>query len=515
MINTLINFKKKDKISTKELVDRGFAPKNNIVDILFVYPSDNTAKRYGKDEDMGEVGGNLIPLGIACLSAYVREKGWGVGVLDCPALGIDSEEVYEIIKEKDPQIIAFSTTTYSLAKAVEMAKYIREKFPKKLTLLGGAHANVAGEDTANRYNFFDIIAYGLDGEYIILDVVSKYSEVDYDRNKFINNIDLLKSINGIIFKYKNKVIKNTPPKPVDLDELPLPARDLFPIERYIPLPNQYKRLPLTNMVVIRGCPYFCSFCDQAGTGARRRSPENTVAEIKHCVEKYGVREISFWDDTMSYHRKWMKEFLERLIKEDLGVIWSCYAAVNTVDKEMLQLMKKAGCWNIFFGFETAVEELAKNMLTNRKNRDFERMKQVADWAKGAGIEIRGAFMVGLPGETPELARQTIQNAIDIDPDYAQFAIACPFPGTKLAEEISQGKWGKFITQDFEEYHSFSVTWLPNGYKNVKELEDMLRYAYRKFYMRPSYIIKRILKIRSFEDILKYYRGGRALIKSWI
>lgn len=505
----------KKKPTTEELVERGFAPQNGKIDVLFVHPPCSIAERYGK-EDMGDVGGNLIPLGIASLAAYLREKGHGVGVLDCPTLGIDSDKVYEIIKKKDPSIIGFSATTYSLNRALEIGKKIRNKLPTKLTVVGGSHANVAGLKTANEYDIFDIIAYGLDGEYIMHDIVKNYSLKNFNRELFMNDFAMLESIKGIIFKKKNTVIKNKPREIIEnLDELPFPARDLFPMERYIPLPNQYKKLPLTNMVVIRGCPYFCTFCDQAGTGARRRSPEKVVNEIIHCVEKYGIKEISFWDDTMSYHKKWMTEFLNRLIETNLDLRWSCYAAVNTVDKDLLHLMKKAGCWNIFYGYETGVDDLAKNMLTHRKNRDFEKMKRIAQWTKEAGIETRGSFLIGLPGETPELAKQTIQNAIELDPDYAQFAITCPFPGTQLAKEIKQGKWGKFISEDLEEYNCEKVTWLPSGYNNVQELEDMHRYAFRKFYLRPSYILKRILKIRSFEDIKRYIKGGTALVKAFL
>tara|TARA_Y100000590_G_scaffold431007_1_gene545282 strand:- start:2188 stop:3732 length:1545 start_codon:yes stop_codon:yes gene_type:complete len=512
-------FLKKNKIkngpSTEELIERGFAPKNGKIHVLLIHPPSTIAERYGR-EDMGDVGGDLIPLGIASLAAYLREKGYGVGVLDCPALRIDSDKVYEIIEKKDPTIIGFSTTTYSLPRAIEIAKKIRNKLPNKLTIFGGSHANVAGIVTANKYDFFDIIAYGLDGEYIIHDIVEKYSKKDFKRDTFLEDFELLESIKGVIFKKNGKVIQNAPREAIDnLDELPFPARDLFPMERYIPLPNQYKKLPLTNMVVIRGCPYFCTFCDQAGTGARRRSPEKVVEEIKHCVDKYGVKEISFWDDTMSYHKKWMKQFLDLLIESKLDLVWSCYAAVNTVDRELLILMKKAGCWNIFYGYETGDDELGKNILVHKKNRDFEKMKMVARWTKEAGIETRGAFLIGLPGETPELAKKTIQNAIDLDPDYAQFAITCPYPGTQLAKEIKQGKWGKLISENLEEYCAEKVIWLPFGYKTVEELENMHRYAFRKFYLRPSYIFKRILKIRSIEDIKRYIKGGTALIKGFL
>ena len=516
-LNNSFKIKKNTNVpSTEELINRGFAPKNNKIDILFINPPSTISERYGKD-DMGEVGGDLIPLGMASLAAYIREMGFGVGVLDCPTLRIDNEEVYKIIVEKDPTIIGFSTTTYSLSRATELARKIRDKLPNKLTVIGGSHANVAGTETAKEYKEFDIIAYGLDGEYIAHDIVKKFKEKNYDREKFITDYQSLKEIKGIIFKNDNgEIIKNSPRENIkNLDDLPLPARDLFPMERYVPLPNQYKKLPLTNMVVIRGCPYFCSFCDQAGTGARRRSPQKVIEEIKDCVERFGIKEISFWDDTMSYHKKWMKEFLELLIKENLDLVWSCYAAVNTVDKEILKLMRRAGCWNIFYGYETAIDELAENIQTNRKNKNFERMKQVAKWTKEVGIEVRGSFLIGLPGETPELAKQTVQNAIELDPDYAQFTLVCPYPGTKLAKEIEQGKWGKFITRDLEEYQCWNVTWLPDGYKNPKELKDMERYAFRKFYLRPGYILKRILKIRTIEDIKRYLKGGTALIKSFL
>ncbi|MDC1476136.1 B12-binding domain-containing radical SAM protein [Pelagibacteraceae bacterium] len=510
-----IKSKKNYGPSTEELIERGFDPKNGKVDVLLIHPPSTIAERYGKD-DMGEFGGDLIPLGIASLAGYLREKGFGVGILDCPALRIDSEKVYEVIKNKNPSIIGFSTTTYSLARAVEIGKIIRKKLPNKLTIVGGSHANVAGIETANKYDIFDIIAYGLDGEHIMNNIAENYSQKNFNREAFLSDFKMLEQIKGIIYKKNNVVMRNTPSEIInDLDELPLPARDLFPMERYIPVPHHYKKLPLTNMVVIRGCPYFCTFCDQAGTKTRRRSPQKVIDEIKHCVDKYGIKEISFWDDTLSYHKKWMKEFLDLLMKAELDIVWSCFAAVNTVDEEILNLMGKAGCWNIFYGYETGVEILAKNMLTHRKNRDFDKMKKVAKWTKNAGIEVIGSFVIGLPGETPELARQTIQNAIELDPDYVQFAIACPYPGTQLAKEIKQGKWGKFVSDELEEYTTESVTWLPSGYSSVKELEDMQRYAFRKFYLRPSYIFKRILKLRSLEDLKRHVKGAVGLVKAFI
>ena len=176
-----------------KLIERGFAPKNGKIDILLINPPSSVAERYGK-ENMGEIGGDLIPLGMASLAAYVREKSFGVGVLDCPTLKINNEDVYEIIVQKDPAIIGFSTTTYALSKAIELAKKIRSKLPNKLTVIGGSHANVAGLETANQYDLFDIIAYGLDGEYILHEIVQKFSEKNHNRSQFMTDFVMLKNI---------------------------------------------------------------------------------------------------------------------------------------------------------------------------------------------------------------------------------------------------------------------------------------------------------------------------------
>ena len=511
--------KKKHKLTKEDYINRSFDPKNGIIDVLYIFPptsiSEDYSHRYGK-EDLGDLGGNLIPLGIAALAAYLREHNFGVGALDCVALGLSHDEIIEIIKSRKPKSVAISATTYALPAATTLIERLRKEFPDLLMVLGGSHANVAGMDAAKNIPDTDIISYHPEGETVALEIVKEFSKLNYNRKAFIENFEKLNKINGIIFRYEGKIIKTPPGKIIeDLDFLPFPARDLFPLEKYIPLPNQYKRLPLTNMVVIRGCPYVCTFCDQAATRARRRSPQKAIDEIKHCVENYGIKEISFWDDTMSYHKKWMREFCNLLIEEKLDVIWSCYAAINTVNKEILELMAKAGCWNIFYGYETGVESLAKNIKTDRKNKSMDYMIQVTKWTKEAGIEIRGSFIIALPGETPELAEQTIRDAIKLDPDYAQFSVTTPYPGTALYDEIKKGKWGKLITEDYSEYQGWNVVFLPEGYKSPQQVIEMSKKAFRSFYLRPSYLYKAILRIRSFEDIKRYFKGFYALVKGYI
>ena len=512
-------YKNKKEPSKDELIIRAFAPKNDLIDIMFLFPPTSTgsdyAHRYGK-KDLGDLKGDLIPLGIASLAAYLKKYGFGVAALDCIALELTHDDIVEIIRKRKPRSVGISATTYALPASTTLAERLREEFPNLLIILGGAHANVAGMDAARNISSIDIVSYHPEGETVIHHILKKFSKHNFKRESLLNDVDTIKDIKGIIFRNKNEIVKNLPEDIIkDLDFLPLPARDLFPMERYVPLPNQYKKLPMTNMVVIRGCPYVCTFCDQAATTARRRSPQKVIEEIRDVVEKYGVKEISFWDDTMSYHKKWMKEFCTLLIEAKLKVIWSCYAAVNTVNQEILHLMKKAGCWNIFYGYETGVAILADNIKSNRKNKSMEYMKQVAKWTKDAGIEVRGSFMIALPGENPKLAEQTIQDAIELDPEYAQFSITTPYPGTALYNEIKNGKWGKLTTEDFSEFQGWNVVFLPEGYKNKEEVLEMSRKAFKAFYMRPSYIIKTILNIRSLEDIKRYFKGFKALVKGFV
>ncbi len=512
-------FKNKKEPSKNRLINRAFSSKENYIDIMFLFPPTSTgsdyAHRYGK-KDLGDLKGDLIPLGIASLAAYLREYGFGVAALDCIALELTHEDIIKIIRERKPRSIGISATTYALPASTTLAERLRNEFPNLLIILGGAHANVAAMDAAKNIPSIDIVSYHPEGETVIHDILKKFSDHNFNRETLLNDIDSMKDVKGIIFRNKNEIIKNLPGDIIkDLDFLPLPARDLFPIERYVPLPNQYKKLPMTNMVVIRGCPYVCTFCDQAATTARRRSPHKVIEEIKDVVQKYGVKEISFWDDTMSYHKKWMNEFCNLLIEAKLDLIWSCYAAVNTVNQEILYLMKKAGCWNIFYGYETGVAKLAENIKTNRKNKSMEYMMEVAKWTKKAGIEVRGSFMIALPGETPELAEQTIKDALKLDPEYAQFSIATPYPGTALYDEIKKGKWGRLTTEDFTEYQGWNVVFLPEGYKNKEEVLKMSRKAFKAFYLRPSYIIKAVLNIRSLEDIKRYIKGFKALVKGFV
>lgn len=497
----------------RELIDRAFAPKDGRVDVLFIFPPATVAHRFGH-ESLGDSGGDLPPLGVCYIAAYLRERGYGVGVLDGAALGLSVDEIVDAVRSRKPRVLGISSTTYALPASTVLARRLRDEFPDTLLVLGGAHANAVPEHAIRTYDCFDVAAYG-EGEETSLELLRALGAKGWDRAALLGDAAALGAVRGIVFRDGERVVRSPERPPIaDLDALPLPARDLLPNEKYIPFPNQYLRLPIAHMVVIRGCPYVCSFCDQANTKARTMSPARAVEEMRHLRDRYGVREISFWDDTMSYNKTWIREFCDRLVQADLGVIWSCYATMRTMSPEILTMMRKAGCWNILYGIETGDPELMRNIQTDRKNVDADFIRRVVRETREAGIEVRGSFMFALPGETPAQAERNIEFAVELDCDYAQFSTTTPFPGTRLYDEIAAGKWGRMTTDDFSQFQDWNVVFLPEGYETQAQVSEIARKAFRRFYFRPSYILKKLIRLRTLEDARRYYKGVVMLLRGF-
>jgi radical SAM superfamily enzyme YgiQ (UPF0313 family) len=476
------------------------------MDILFIHIAPTVEERYG-NKRFGEVGGLLPPLGLASIAGYLREYGYECAILDTVATNMTEKEILHTVKKLNPEVIGYTALTPSYPKVRDTAELIREHFPEILQILGGHHATVLKEYILENDSCFDVLVYG-EGEVTSKELLDFFKEYKFHREKIFLDKTLC-SIKGIAFKNKDEIIV-TPQRELipDINILPFPARDMLPMEKYIPLPNQYIRPPVVHMVVQRGCPFDCSFCSNNavfGRRVRKRAPELVVEEIKYVIKNYGAREISFWDDTITVDKKWLGEVCEGILRNDLDIKWSCYASVNTVDYEILTLMKRAGCWNIFYGYESGVQELLDNI---NKGITLEKIEYVNGLTKKAGIEIRGSFMIGLPGETPELAIKTLNFAIRLDPEYVQFSLTTPFPGTKLYSEAS--RYG-YLDNDFNKYNGWTPVFVPYGYRDGEELLQVQQFCHRKFYLRPSYVMQRIKSLRGIDDIIRYYKGLKMAI----
>jgi len=365
------------------------------------------------------------------------------------------------------------------------------------------------EGAVKNENSFDIFAYG-EGELTAVELMNFFKEKNYVRKDVMEDVEGLKNIDGLMFKVNEEIIKTKKRELIsELDSLPMPARHLLKMKRYIPLPIEYKRLPAVHMMVSRGCPFNCTYCSTHGAfgyKVRFKSPENVIKDIKHVIEKYGARQISFWDDVLTINKPWLMKLCNLMLEEKLNIVWNCYAHANTADDELLKKMKEAGCFCIWYGIEAGDDMLLKVI---NKSTTIERIRKAVKLTKKNGIEVRGLFMIGLPKETPELAQKTIDFAKELDLDYAQFSITTPHIGTTLYDMALQ--YGT-LEKNYDKYTQHEAVFVPFGYKNKEQVEAMTKSAYQQFYRRPSYILKQFVKIRNSEDIRRYYKGVMALLK---
>lgn len=464
--------------------------------IAFVNPPAADVKWFGDKANFES------PLGLAMLAAYVRQHGHEPSIIDMAAERLTPEEVAERVERQGASIVGITANTVMMPPALRLAEVLQERLPEVIVVLGGKHVSVIPEDVHQGTRpVVDLSVIG-EGEETLLEIVRLREEYGSKR-ALLDDPSALQNVKGIAFQRDGRLVR-TPPRPfiADLDALPFPARDLLPLDRYKPVGNRYKRLPAFAIVAIRGCPYPCTFCSEARTTVRFSSPARVVAEIEHLVATYGAREITFWDDTMTLNKKWMYELCDRILEKRLDIVWSCFAAINTITPELLARMKAAGCWNIFYGIESPDEELKKKIRI-QKFGSVDHVKQIVRETQAAGIEVRAAFMVGLPGETPEAAMKTLTMAIELEPDYAQWNYTVPYPGTELwADARSQGR---FIAKSWGEFSNWYPSYLPTAYESPEDLVRLRKEILRRFYLRPAYVWGRVKKIRDFRDVRRY--GG--------
>lgn len=444
------------------------------------------------------------PLGMASLAAYLIERGLSVAIVDALALELPADEVLGRIEKIRPKVIGLTSITSLFGPNRELASRIRSRFPEVLIVLGGHHATTFDREVLNQAPEFDLVVHG-EGEIALHRLVEAFASSGWDKEAFLADESVLSSLPGIVFRGGSgaPVVTKRPPPITDLDTLPFPARRLLPMAKYVPLPHQHSRLPAVHVMGSRGCPYNCAYCNNTavmGRNLRLRTPENIALEVDELKRDFGAREIFFWDDTITANKKWLDRLCDILITEKMDITWSAATRVDIVTPEMLRMMKRSGCWRLFYGIESGVQELLDSL---NKRTTLEQARNAVKWTNDAGIESTASFMIALPGETPEMARKTIQFALEIKPTYADFHVTTPFPGTKIFQEARE--YGK-LNMDFSRYDCYEPVFVPFGYKDEEEIRKMLSLAKRSFYFRPSYALSKLRRVRSFSDLYRIYKG---------
>nr|MBC7244091.1 radical SAM protein [Chloroflexota bacterium] len=374
------------------------------------------------------------PLGLAYLAAVLERDGHQVRIFD---FALDPytalEDDVRPVCAFDPHLIGITAMTSVYHSALEIATLLKAYLGRPI-VIGGPHATVYPERILAESPVIDYVVRG-EGEETIRELV----HVLYDSGD-------LSTIKGLTYRLRGEILSN-PDRPLitDLDNLPFPARHLFDLKRYgLCTPDGQ---PMLSILSSRGCPYNCSYCFKGIVGRtyRQRSPENIIAELKQVIDQYGIRNFYFIDDLFTIDQRRLEAITEQLINEKLDIRWQCLGRVDRVNVEILRKMYAAGCRRIHFGIESGNEEVLQRI---GKGIKLEQVRQAVRWAQEAGIQVKGYFMLGLPGDTEETMQQTVDLAVALNLDEAMFSLTTPFPGTRLWDELVKKKPETEYNQDF-------------------------------------------------------------------
>jgi len=431
------------------------------------------------------------PLGLAYLAAVSKTKGVEVKIIDAYAEKLSVNEIVKRIYDYMPDILGVTITTPVFNTAIEILKQIKNKFSLPV-IVGGAHPSALPEETL-RTGVVDIVCRG-EGEETLADLFDYFMKKK--RLEDVLSISFLDNGNFVSTGNRRYI--------TDLDQLPFPDWEPFDLDRYFS-PARKKTFSLPIMTS-RGCSAQCYFCYKEifGSKYRVRSPENVVNEIEHLKIKYCIQEFSIIDDNFTLLNERAEKICRLIIDKGLNLPWSLANGirVSPLSERLLNVIKKSGCYMVFFGAETGDEKVLKSI---NKGITLDQIKQAVTLAKRAGLEVGMFFMIGNLGEDEGLIDKTIRFAIELEPDLVQFTIATPYPETTFYEIVKRE--GKFLFKRWEELGTYERAIFEHGNLTPVLINRKFKEAYRRFYLRPKFIIKKIKGIRTFKDIKNLLRGG--------
>lgn len=450
--------------------------------VSLISPPTTRIDRYPKNHPLRKAKQVTEPLGLGYLASMIENLA-EVEIVDCIAEDLSINECAKKVHNSD--IIGISSVTSNIHIALKLAKQVKTYNHYGKIILGGIHPTLCPSETLlNRV--VDLVIIG-EGEYSLRKIVE---------GKPFNEIS------GLAY-WENHKIKVNPSEPLekDLDKFPYPARHLLKMEKYHPF--LYLRSPVHSLISSRGCPYSCTYCcrDISGKFYRMRDPLKVVEEIKELVYEWRSKEVAFQDPVFGLSKRWVKTFCNALIEVKLDVVWSALTRVDLVNRETLQLMKKSGCWMIYYGIEAGSQTLLDNI---KKKTSLNMIRKAVELTSQIGIKTWGSFMFALPGETPRHAEATLDFAKRLPLDFASFHLTTPFLGTELRKNYA--KWGK-MKDDDSDFTQLNPVFIPFGWiGKEEELKKYFTDAFRSFYTRPTYIVKQFYKLRSREEFSMYMRG---------
>lgn len=432
-------------------------------------------------------------IGLGYLGSVLRKNGHRVNIIDCVNKGLDNDDLLSHIKNGRYDAVGFKVFTKDLNSVREAAQRIKEFNKNIITIAGGPHPSCSPKQTLEYIKDLDFTIFG-EGENALTALIENTQESP-------DMSDKLSRVNNLAWRNKGDIILNEKEICEDLDNLPFPAWDLLNPNEYPPAPQGFmlKSFPTAPIMATRGCPFDCSFCCGkliTGKKLRYRSPDNLINEIRYLHDNFGVSEVHFEDDNFTMRKDYVLEVCSKINQLPFKLYWALPQGVrlSTLDRELLEEMKNAGCYSFSLGIESG----SQNVLNSMKKMQtldgvYEKVKLIND----VGINTMGFFILGYPTETVKDAEETISFSQKLPLTYASFNIFKPYPGTPIYDELkTQGKLGNL---DWNTFDYDKVSW-SSGFMNPEEVKSLQKKATLSFYLRPKILFKFLSSIRTFTQI---------------
>jgi len=425
-------------------------------------------------------------LGLGSLATAIRDRH-DVRILDCIKEGVTAKKFGAAVRRYRPDVVGLQCYTFDLSFVNKALKAVRRIDRKIVTMVGGPHPSAMPEemmDVFKRYLDFAFVGEAEIGLPRLLEILAVKNGAFSD-------------VPGLVWRDGAAVRQN--PKAVvdDLDSLGFPAWDLIRPETYPESQHGafFKQFPIAPVMVTRGCPFPCTFCAGSivsGRKIRRRSVEHVMDELRYLKTKRGIREFHIIDDNFTMDTAYAKKFLLRLKELDLGMTWAVPNGVrmDTLDDELLKLMKETGLYMVSLGIESGSDRVLKLM---KKGITTSQIRRAVHMIHKAGIDMAGFFIIGFPGETEHTIRQTIDFAARLPLKRANFFTYLPFPGSESYRVLRQSRELEGV--NWKRFYFTNAAYVPKGMDRAK-LKKLHRLAFARFYLRPRIIFYQLRSIQS-------------------
>lgn len=437
--------------------------------VVLVHPSGSNwipGKR-----DVTVAANRMVPTGLISIAAYLREAGHDVAVYDCLGPGVPPDVTARAgeVLARDPSIVGFSATTSGFLDAVDMLTAMKAARPEIKSVFGGVHVSALGGQLLEQFPAIDYLALG-EGEETLAALA---------RGEPPETID------GLAWRDGDQVVTNPPRVKIeDLDTLPFPAYDLirgFPKHYHLP-PFSYVMTPGTSISTSRGCVYKCDYCDRSvfKKGFRYNSADYTYAHLEWLRKQFGIRHVNIYDDLFTLNRKRVVALCEKLVHRPLGMQFNCAVRIGHTDDALLEALKAAGCLMVSIGVESGDPALLKQL---KSGVTLDQVRETVHTIQKHGLRVKGLFMMGVIGETPETVRTTSDFIMSLGLDDMNMSKFTPFPGAPCFPTILEHGT---LDDDWRKMNALNFVFVPNGFQSKAELDLLYNQYVKRFYSSPEW-----------------------------